>query len=106
MLHKLDRILLSNNATVNELLEQAIVAGHIADDADENVIGPLTAMYHELQTMKLIVSNMNSTTGQRQYGYGLGESNPYQNITWSQHSTISDVPDWWSRASANKAGNK
>ena len=82
LLRKLDRLLTSNSVTVADLLEQAMVAAEITDeDADILFEGPLSSMYNKLMYIQnqldLLMASRNS---------GMGESNPYQNITWTDRT--------------------
>ncbi len=87
LLRKLDRLITSDSVTVTDLLEQAMVAAEISDeDADILFEGPLSSMYNKLLNMQhqldYLIASRNS---------GMGESNPYQNITWTSDKTY---PMW------------
>lgn len=85
LLRKFDRMITSNNTTVADLIEQAVVASEIADERLYD-IGPLELMYTELRETKSQVETL--TLLIKSYStYGMGEQNPYQNITWSDNTS-------------------
>jgi hypothetical protein len=63
-LRSLDKLIISDNATVRDLLEQAMVAASITSDPDEeHKLGPLEVMYHEIQLLKSQLADMPRTSG-------------------------------------------
>ena len=84
-LRKLDRLITSNNTTVQDLLDQAYVAAEIADDDSEiwTDIGPLERMYSELQVMSKAILQLQSEIN-------LKRDNSYENVTWTQSHTGTD----------------
>lgn len=87
-LRSLDRLLISNNSTVRDLLEQAIVVAGIVDESEEKYLdlGPLELMFNELQLLR---TEMNMLL-QNKTAVGFGESNPYQNVTWADSTNSSN----------------
>lgn len=79
-LRRLDRLITSSNATVKDLLDQALVAADISDETDEEMSdnGPLVTM---AMTVMSLQKEMRQWQSHR--GAGIGESNPYQGVTWS-----------------------
>lgn len=92
-LRKLDRLITSNNATVADLLEQAMVAAEISNDTDSDMLidnGPLV-------TMALTLMNLQKqmlTLMAQQNSAGIGESNPYHGVTWTD-TTSGRVTPWF-----------
>lgn len=93
LLRKLDRLIMSDSITVKDLMEQALVAAEITDESDDRYTdaGPLEAMARALTNLQIQVATM---TAQR--AAGIGESNPYENITWTAPNTsdYNQFSDW------------
>jgi hypothetical protein len=82
-LRTLDKLIMCRNETVKDLIEQAIVASEIVNESEERYldIGPLELMYTEIKAMRVQIESLTKNS------HGIGESNPYQNVTWTDNTT-------------------
>jgi hypothetical protein len=87
-LRMLDKLILCNNETVKDLLEQAIVASEIVNESDKQYLdmGPLELMYTELKSVRTQVETLTMMMNKNNT-YVSGETNPYQNVTWTDNTS-------------------
>ena len=80
LLMKLDRLLCSDNPTVIDALNSALVLVEVSDEIKDND-GPFMRMYSRIADLQHQIDMLKSR------GVGMGESNPYQNVTWTDNTT-------------------
>jgi len=80
LLMKLDRLISSNDPTVIDALKSALVLVEVADEIKDND-GPLMRMYSKIADLQHQIDIMKNSQA------GFSESNPYQNVTWSDNTS-------------------
>lgn len=89
-LRSLDRIMISLNPTVRDLLEQAMVAAAVSEDEETyHNIGPLETMYHEVRLLRSQMVSQPSIGGY-----------------WQQSNTaVDNTADWYGNPYLNPLRN-
>jgi hypothetical protein len=87
LLMKLDRLITSDDPTVMDALKSALVLVEVADEVKDND-GPFMRMYSKIADLQYQIDFLNGKIA------GMGESNPYQNVTWTNTNTTAGAPYW------------
>ena len=84
LLMKLDRLVTSDDPTVHDALKSALVLVEVSEEIKDND-GPFMRMYSRIADLQhqidMLLDMLQSSRS------GMGESNPYQNVTWADNTT-------------------
>jgi hypothetical protein len=87
LLIKLDKLVCSNNPTVQDALKSALVLAEVSDEVKDND-GPFMRMYSKIADLQYQIDFLNGKIA------GMGDRNPYQNVTWTNTNTTGKAPYW------------
>ena len=84
LLIKLDRLLCSKDPTVIDALKSALVLVEVAEVDDGKLKdndGPFMRMYSRIADLQHQIDMLKNSRA------GMGENNPYQNVTWTDNTS-------------------
>ena len=94
LLMKLDRLISSDDPTVIDALKSALVLVEVADEnKDKDNDGPFMRMYSKIADLQYQIDFLKGKIA------GMGESNPYQGVTWT--NTTSTADNYWNDPTRN-----
>jgi hypothetical protein len=92
LLMKLDRLVSSNDPTVMDALKSALVLVEVSEETKDND-GPFMRMYSKMADLQYQIDFLKGKIA------GMGESNPYQGVTWTNTNSTAD--NYWNDPTRN-----
>jgi hypothetical protein len=94
LLMKLDRLVSSDDPTVMDALKSALVLAEVSEETkDKDNDGPFMRMYSKISDLQYQIDFLKGKIA------GMGESNPYQNVTWTNTNSTAD--NYWNDPTRN-----
>jgi hypothetical protein len=92
LLMKLDKLVSSDDPTVQDALKSALVLVEVSDEIKDNY-GPFMRMYSKIADLQYQIDFLKGKVA------NMGESNPYQGVTWTNTNSTAD--NYWNDPTRN-----
>jgi hypothetical protein len=92
LLMKLDKLVSSDDPTVQDALKSALVLVEVSNEDKDND-GPFMRMYSKMADLQYQIDFLKGKIT------GMGESNPYQGVTWTNTNSTAD--NYWNDPTRN-----
>jgi hypothetical protein len=92
LLMKLDKLVSSDDPTVQDALKSALVLVEVSNEDKDND-GPFMRMYSKMADLQYQIDFLKGKMA------GMGGSNPYQGVTWTNTNSTSD--NYWNDPTRN-----
>jgi hypothetical protein len=92
LLMKLDKLVSSDDPTVQDALKSALVLVEVSDEIKDND-GPFMRMYSKIADLQYQIDFLKGKIN------SMGESNPYQGVTWTNTNSTAD--NYWNDPTRN-----